>query len=141
MNRGLFSGLSVAVVMMIGAAFVQPAVAAEDAPYICSINEARECTPSSPCRKVKLTDIFLAPLIVLDFAKKVIVSAAMDDRGRTEKITGHVTTPDEHIVYGHGDHRAWNAIVSRKSGRMTANVNSGETNHVLYGHCAPHAYP
>lgn len=141
MMRGLFHGLSVAAVMMIGVALTPPAVAADEEPLICSIIEARECTPDSPCRKVKLTDIFLAPLVVLDFAKNIIVSAAMDDRGRTEKITGHVKTPDEHIIYGHSDHKAWNAVVSRKSGSMTANVNSGDTNHVLFGNCAPHAYP
>ena len=141
MVRGLFTGLSVAVVMTIGAALALPAAAADESRYICSINEARECTPSSPCKKVKLTDIFLAPLIVLDLAKKVIVSVAMDDRGREEKITGHHKTPDKLVVYGHGDRRAWNTVVSLKSGKMTSNVNSGDTNHVLFGHCAPRAYP
>lgn len=139
--RDLIPGLSVAALMILGAALVSPVAAADANRYICSIHEARECTPSNPCNKVKLKDIFLAPLMVLDLAKKVIVSAAMDDRGRQEKIAGHVKTPDDLIVYGHNDRKAWNTHISLKTGRMTSNINSGETNHVLYGHCAPHAYP
>lgn len=114
---------------------------AEDNIYICAVREARECTPAAPCETVGLDEIFVAPLIVIDLEKKALVSAAMDDHGRQEPITGIQRSPDELIVYGQGNDEAWNAIISLKDGKLTGSVNSGEANHVLFGHCAPHAYP
>ncbi len=139
-RRGFVSAISGAMALTAVVAVSGPA-SADEKLYICAVKEARECTASAPCKKVELRDIFISPLIVFDLENKVIVSAAMDDRGRKEKIIGTVHTADELIVYGHGDDEAWNTIISLKSGNMTGNINSGEVNHVLFGHCAPHKYP
>ena len=136
-----FMGAICGVMGLTMAAAMFGPVQADEKLYICAVKEARECTATTPCKKVELRDIFLSPLIVFDLENKVIVSAAMDDRGRKETIVGTSHTGDELIVYGHGDNEAWNTIISLKTGNMTGNINSGEINHVLFGHCAPHKYP
>ena len=121
---------------------VRPQTArADDKVYICAIMEARACTPNEACKTVALQDLYLAPLIIIDLAKKAIVSAAMDDRGRQEPIDGFERTKSDLIVYGHGEDETWSAIVALKSGAMTGSINTGETAHVVFGHCAPHKYP
>ena len=114
---------------------------AEDKIFICAVSEVRECAPSSSCKTVEPDDILVAPLIIYDLKKKAIISAAMDDFGREETIVGIERAPGELIVYGHGDDEVWNTIISLEDGDMTGIINSGETAHILFGDCAPHAYP
>lgn len=129
-------------VLAIVAVIVSPRTgSANDQLYICSVSDARECTASGACKTVGLEEILVAPLIVYDLKRKVIVSAAMDDHGRQETITGVLRRPSALLVYGHGDDEVWNTIISLENGRMTGSINSGKTAHILFGHCAPHVYP
>ncbi len=135
--QGLIASLAV---LAASACWPQP-VHADDTVYACSVKEARACTASGACKVVELDEIFITPLMILDLEKKVLVSAAMDDHGRTEPIAGIQRSPKEIIAYGHGDDEVWNVIVSLENGNLTGNINSGEVAHILFGHCAPHAYP
>lgn len=121
--------------------FSASTVRADDMVYICAINEARVCTPDEPCKSVALQDLYIAPLMIFDLNKKSLVSASMDDRGREESIAGFQRTKASLTVYGHGDEDTWSAMFSLANGKMTGSINTGETAHVLFGHCAPHAYP
>lgn len=139
--RPSFYTLAFGVAVLIAGSIWPQMGKADDKLYVCAVSEARECTSSAACEVVKLEEIFLAPLVILDLENKVIVSAAMDDYGRKEAIAGILRTPSELIVYGHGDDEVWSTIISLKNGKMTGNINSGETAHILYGHCAPYTYP
>jgi hypothetical protein len=114
---------------------------ADDMVYICTINEARVCTADESCKAVALQDLYIAPLMIFDLNKKILVSASMDDRGREEPIDDFERTKTSLTVYGHGKDETWSAIFSLANGKMTGSINTGETAHVLFGHCAPHAYP
>ena len=140
MRRTIYS-LKFCLAVLAASAVFPEAGRAEDKIYICSISEARECTSQADCKAVELEEILVAPLIVYDLEKKAIVSAAMRDHGREEKIAGIHRTPSDLIIYGHGDDEVWNTIISLKDGTMTGNINSGDATHILFGHCAPNVYP
>jgi hypothetical protein len=129
------------ITMLLAGLFSANTARADNMVYICAINEARVCTPDEPCKSVALQDLYIAPLMIFDLNKKSLVSASMDDRGREESIDGFKRTKTSLTVYGHAEDETWSAIFSLASGKMTGSINTGETAHVLFGHCAPHTYP
>ena len=129
------------IIMLLAGLFSAETLRADDMIYICAIKEARVCTADESCKSVALQDLYIAPLMIFDLNKKSLVSASMDDRGREESIDGFERTKTSLTVYGHAEDETWSAIFSLASGKMTGSINTGETAHVLFGHCAPHTYP
>ncbi len=127
--------------ILLAGLFSSSTVRADEMIYICALNEARACTPDKACESVALQDLYIAPLMIFDLNKKSLVSASMDDRGREESIDGFERTKTSLTVYGHAEDETWSAIFSLGNGKMTGSINTGETAHVLFGHCAPHSYP
>lgn len=127
--------------ILLAGLFSANTVRADEMIYICAINEARACTPDESCKSVALQDLYIAPLMIFDLNKQSLVSASMDDRGREESIDGFERTKTSLTMYGRGEDETWSAIFSLVNGKMTGSINTGETAHVLFGHCAPHTYP
>jgi hypothetical protein len=117
-------------------AWTQSAVSATNT-YICTINEVEECRVNEACKRATPEDVNLAPIMVLDIAKKELVSASMTDKGRKETIEGLKVT-DKHIfLHGLQDEEAWSTVISLESGVLTGSISAVGTVFVLFGNCAP----
>lgn len=117
-------------------AWTQSAISATNT-YICAINEVEECRLNEACKRATPEDVNLAPIMVLDIAKKELVSASMTDKGRKETIEGLKVT-DKHIfLHGLQDEEAWSTVISLESGVLTGSISAVGTVFVLFGNCAP----
>jgi hypothetical protein len=118
-------------------AWTQSAVSATNN-YICAINEVEECRLNNKaCKRATPEDVNLAPIMVLDIAKKELVSASMTDKGRKETIEGLKVTDKHVFLHGFQDEDTWSAVISLESGTLTGSISSVATVFVLFGYCAP----
>jgi len=117
-------------------AWTQSAVSATNN-YICAINEVEECRSNEACKRAAPEDVNLAPIMVLDIAKKELVSASITDKGRKETIEGLKVTDKHVFLHGVQDEDTWSAVLSLESGVLTGSISSVGTVFVLFGNCAP----
>ena len=108
-----------------------------DKVFICAFNEVRECKPFGDCKRVSPKDANLAPIVMLDLEKKELVSISMGDPNREELIGGIKSTDDAVYLHGQQGKEAWSAVISLKTGSMTANISVEDLGFVVFGNCAP----
>lgn len=114
-----------------------PAAQSAGKSMICAISEVQECTPFGTCKRASPKDVNTAPIVTLDLEKKELVSASIGDTGRKEAIEGVKQTDDAVYLHGQQDKEAWSAVISLKTGSLTANVSAEGVGFVLFGNCAP----
>jgi hypothetical protein len=134
MRRSSFAML---VVALVTAMVIAPAARSAEKIMICAFSEVQKCKPFGQCRRASPKDVNVAPIIMLDLEKKELVSASIGDSGRREAIEGVKTTDDTVFLYGQQDEEAWTAVISLKTGLMTASVSADGVGFVMFGNCAP----
>jgi hypothetical protein len=107
--------------------------------YLCAVNEVYECAAVTGCSRVSLKDANLAGVMLLDVEKKQLTSAPIGEDPRTDDIEGLTVTDDAILLHGTGKRktdRTWSAVISLKTGNLSAGVSTPESSLALSGTCS-----
>jgi hypothetical protein len=107
--------------------------------YLCVVNEVYECVAVTGCSRVSLRDANLAGVMLLDVEKKQLSSAPIGEDPRTDGIEGLTVTDDAILLHGTGKRKAdrtWSAVISLKTGNLSAGVSTPESSLALSGTCS-----
>jgi hypothetical protein len=112
---------------------------AEEKSYVCAINEVYECVTVTGCSRVSLEDANVAGIMVIDIEKKQLRSAPIGEEPRTDAIEGMTTTNKAILLHGTGKRetdRAWSALISLETGKLTAGLSTLDSSISLLGNCS-----
>jgi len=120
--------------------FAAPAsVTAAEGTYMCALTDVFECVDVAGCKRVSLDFVNLAPVLKVDFDKKVMTS---DDLGRDPRevdIKNLEKKGDLVLFHGIGQNdvspRAFSAAISTKTGKLHAGITTGDATLSLVGDC------
>jgi hypothetical protein len=114
------------------------AMAAEKA-YLCAISDVYECVDVTGCQRISLETANLAPVMLLDIENKKLKSAPIGQDPRSADID-NVEVVDEYVLlHGIGRNaptpRAFSALISTKTGALSAGVSTPDASLALRGKC------
>ncbi len=124
----------------LGFAFICSAsapVLAEQA-YLCAINEVYECVAVAGCSRISLDDANLAGVMLIDVEKKQLSSAPLGQDQTTDAIDSVTIADDAILLHGLGKkdtNRTWSAVISLKTGNLSAGVSTPNSSLALSGRC------
>jgi hypothetical protein len=107
--------------------------------YLCAVNEVYECVAVTGCSRVSLKEANLAGVMLLDVEKEQLSSAPLGEDPRTEDIEGLTVTDDAILLHGTGKRktdRTWSAVISLKTGNLSAGVSTPDSSLALSGTCS-----
>jgi hypothetical protein len=107
--------------------------------YLCAVNEVYECVAVTGCSRVSLKDANLAGVMLLDVEKKQLSFAPIAGDQRTEDIEGVAVTDDAILLHGTSKRktdRTWSAVISLKTGNLSAGVSTPDSSLALTGTCS-----
>jgi hypothetical protein len=115
-----------------------PGLAAEK-PYLCAISEVYECVDLTGCNRISLKTANLPAIMLLDIENKTLKSASLGQEPSTNPIE-NVTVTDEFILFhGIGKNaptpRSFSALVSKKTGKLSAGVSTPDASLAITGEC------
>jgi hypothetical protein len=107
--------------------------------YLCAVNEVYECVAVTGCSRVSPKDANLAGVMLLDVEKKQLSLAPLGGDPRTEDIEGLAVTDDAILLHGTSKRKAdrtWSAVISLKTGNLSAGVSTPDSSLALTGTCS-----
>jgi hypothetical protein len=107
--------------------------------YLCAISDVYECVDVTGCQRISLETANLAPVMLLDIENKKLKSAPLGQEARSADID-NVEVVDEYILlHGIGRSaptpRAFSALISTKTGKLSAGVSTPDASLALTGKC------
>lgn len=126
-------------------AMAGPAIAAEfdgSQPLICALIKASDCAQDGNCSSGSPRDLGLPIFFEVDVDAGMVTGLT---RGRRHDGEFNLTAPILKVtqqentlaLQGAQNERAWNIVISKSSGAMTATVADVEVGFVLFGACTP----
>ena len=106
--------------------------------YLCAINEVYECVAVAGCSRISLEDANLAGVMLIDVEKKQLSSAPLGQDPTTEAIDSVTVADDAILLHGLGKkdtNRTWSAVISIKTGNLSAGVSTPISSLALSGRC------
>ena len=113
-----------------------PSVCFAEQAYLCAINEVYECVAVTGCSRISLEDANLAGVMLIDVEKKQLSSAPLGQDPSTDAIDSVTVADDAILLHGLGKkdtNRTWSAVISLKSGNLTAGVSTPDSSLALTG--------
>jgi hypothetical protein len=117
---------------------IAPATVFAEQAYLCAINEVYECVAVTGCSRISLEDANLAGVMLIDIEKKQLSSAPLGQDPTTDTIDSATVTDDAILLHGIGKKdmdRTWSAVISLKSGNLSAGVSTPDSSLALTGRC------
>lgn len=115
-----------------------PSLAAEKA-YLCAINEVYECVDLTGCNRISLKTANLPAVMLLDVEKKKFKSAPLGQEPIANDIENVTVTGEFVLLHGIGKNaptpRAFSALVSMKTGKLSAGVSTPDASLAITGEC------
>jgi hypothetical protein len=134
MRRSIYkAGLGLAVLCVTSATSF-----AEEA-YLCAVNEVYECVAVTGCKRISPKDANLAGVMLLDVEKKQLSLLPLGGAPRTDDIESVTVTDEAILLYGTGKrrpNRTFSAVISLKTGNLSAGVSTLESSLALSGTCS-----
>ena len=120
--------------------FATPAsVFAADGTYMCAFTDVFECVDVEGCKRVTLDFVNLAPVLKIDFDKKVMTSDDLGREPREVELKNMVEQGDIILLHGIGRNdvspRSFSAAISTKTGKIHAGISTGDATLSLVGDC------
>lgn len=120
--------------------FAAPAsVSAASGTFMCAFTDIFECVDVEGCKRVSNDDVNLAPVLKLDFDKKVMTSDDLEEDPTDIDIKEMVKTGDLVLLHGIGRNevspRSFSAAISMKTGKFHAGITTGDATLALVGDC------
>jgi hypothetical protein len=106
--------------------------------YLCAINEVYECVAVAGCSRISLDDANLAGVMLIDVEKKQLSSAPLGQDPSTDAIDSVTVNDDAILLHGLGKkdaNRTWSAVISLKTGNLSAGVSTPNSSLALTGRC------
>ena len=117
---------------------IAPAPAFAEQAYLCAINEVYECVAVAGCSRISLEDANLAGVMLIDVEKKQLSSAPLGQDPSTDAIDSVTVADDAILLHGIGKkdtNRTWSAVISLKTGNLSAGVSTPNSSLALSGRC------
>ena len=117
---------------------IAPAVCFAEQAYLCAINEVYECVAVSGCSRISLEDANLAGVMLIDVEQKQLSSAPLGGEPTSDAIDSVTVTDDAILLHGMGKKdtgRTWSAVISLKTGNLSAGVSTPSSSLALSGRC------
>jgi hypothetical protein len=120
--------------------FAMPAsVDAAEGTYMCAFTDVFECVDVKGCQRVTLEFVNLAPVLKIDFGKKVMTSDDLGREPRQVEMEHIVEKGDIILLHGIGQNdvspRSFSAAISTKTGKIHAGIATGDATLSLVGDC------
>ena len=124
----------------LGLAFLcmTPATGFAEKSYLCAINEVYECVAVTGCSRISIENANLPGAMLLDVEKKQFRSAPLGQDPSTDDIDSVTVTDDAILLHGTGrreTNRTWSAVISLKTGNLSAGVSTPDSSLALSGRC------
>ena len=117
---------------------IAPAMGFAENSYLCAINEVYECVAVTGCSRISLDDANLAGVMLIDVEKKQLSSAPLGQDPSTDAIDSVTVTDGAILLHGIGKkdtNRTWSAVISLKTGNLSAGVSTPDSSLALAGRC------
>jgi hypothetical protein len=117
---------------------IAPATVLAEQAYLCAINEVYECVAVTGCSRISLEDANLAGVMLIDVEKKQLSSAPLGQDPSTDAIDSVTVTDGAILLNGIGKKdadRTWSAVISLKTGNLSAGVSTPNSSLALTGRC------
>jgi hypothetical protein len=117
---------------------IAPATVLAEQAYLCAINEVYECVAVTGCSRISLDDANLAGVMLIDVEKKQLSSAPLGQDPSTDAIDSVTVTDGAILLHGIGKKdadRTWSAVISLKTGNLSAGVSTPTSSLALTGEC------
>ena len=117
---------------------IAPAPVLAEQAYLCAINEVYECVAVAGCSRISLEDANLAGVMLIDVEKKQLSSAPLGQDPSTDAIDSVTVADDAILLHGIGKkdtNRTWSAVISLKTGNLSAGVSTPNSSLALAGRC------
>ncbi len=101
---------------------------------VCDFTQAAQCDTAASCESVKLEEIGLPPVFLVDFEAKTLTSENGD---RSSPIAAVEVGETSLLVQGHQNGRVWGLALDRTSGHASAAAASVDGAFILAGACTP----
>jgi len=120
--------------------FAAPAsLAAAEGTYTCAFTDIFECVDVAGCKRVTNDFVNLAPVLKLDFDKKIMTSDDIGEEPTNIELKEVVKTGDVVLLHGIGRNdvspRSFSAAISTKTGKFHAGITTGDATIALVGDC------
>lgn len=126
----------------LGLAFLCMAPAASFAAeksYVCAVHEVFECVAVKGCTPITLEAANLAAVMWIDLEKRTLTSTSLGQKPKTVELKNVTVTDDAILLYGLGKagttDRVWSALISTKTGKLSAGVSTPDASLALLGRC------
>ena len=97
-----------------------------------------ECVAVTGCSRISLEDANLAGVMLIDVEKKQLSSAPLGQDPTTDAIDSVTVSDDAVLLHGLGKkdtNRTWSAVISLKTGNLSAGVSTPTSSLALTGEC------
>jgi hypothetical protein len=116
-----------------------PAPSFAEKVYLCAISEVYECVAVKGCSRVSLETANLPAVVRVDVKAQKLSSAPLGQEPAINGIDNVTETDDSVLLNGIGKagqkDRTWSALISSKTGKMTAGVSTPDASLALVGEC------
>jgi len=116
-----------------------PATSFAEKSYLCAINEVYECVTVKGCSRISLETANLPAVMLIDIENNKLTSAPLGQKPTTNDIENVVVTDESVLLHGVGKRgptdRTWSALISLKTGKMSAGVSTPDASLALSGRC------
>ncbi len=113
-------------------------VAAEKS-YVCAVHEVFECVAVKGCTPITLAAANLAAVMWLDLEAKTLTTTAIGQEATVAELKNVTVTENAVLLHGLGKSgktdRVWSAIISTKTGKLSAGVSTPDASLALQGRC------
>jgi hypothetical protein len=116
-----------------------PATGFAEKSYLCAISEVYECVAVKGCSRISLETANLPAVMLIDVENKKLSSAPLGQEPNSNAIDNVTMTDDSVLLHGIGRRgptdRTWSALISLKTGKMSAGVSTPDASLALAGNC------
>jgi len=113
-------------------------VAAEKS-YVCAVHEVFECVAVKGCTPITLAAANLAAVMWVDLENKTLTTTAIGQKPTVSELKNVTVTDNAVLLHGLGksgtSDRVWSAIISTKTGKLSAGVSTPDASLALQGRC------
>ncbi len=104
-------------------------------PLLCAVVEVVECAPAKGCIKGVSENWQFPQFVKIDFKQKMMTGLLRNEARPTAPIDKVEVQEGRLILHGTQNGRAWNMVISQKTGHMTGTIAADDFSFTVFGAC------